>query len=74
VKHHHPDVVFRDLAMLRLGGLDAIRHIRKFDPRIRIMVVSGHATRETETALGGLGIPILHKPIDLVAVEDFVRA
>lgn len=74
VKHHQPDVVFLDLAMPRLGGLDAIKHIRKFDPRIRIMVVSGNASRETETSLGKLGIPVLHKPIDLASIETFLRA
>jgi CheY-like chemotaxis protein len=73
VKHHHPDVVFLDLAMPRLGGLEAIKHIQKYDARIRIMVVSGHVTRETEGSLGRLGVPILHKPIDLTSVENFLR-
>jgi CheY-like chemotaxis protein len=73
VKHHHPDAVFLDLAMPRLGGFEAIKHIQKFDTRIRIMVVSGNVTPMTESALGKLGIPILHKPIDLGSIESFLR-
>src|SRR4051794_2910258 len=32
VKHQRPDLVLLDLSMPRLGGLETIRHIRKFDP------------------------------------------
>jgi two-component system response regulator (stage 0 sporulation protein F) len=72
VKHHHPEVVFLDLAMPRLGGLDAIKYIRKFDPGIRIMVVSGYASNEIEVSLRQLGIPVLHKPIELSSLADFL--
>jgi two-component system chemotaxis response regulator CheY len=38
-----PDVVTMDLVMRELGGLDAVRAIRAFDPRARILVCSAMA-------------------------------
>jgi len=42
----HPDVVVIDLAMPRLGGLEAVRRIRKEMPRARILVLTVHDEEE----------------------------
>lgn len=70
VKRQRPDAVLVDLAMPRLGGLDTIRHIRKFDQAVRIVVVTGALTREIALQLRDLGVPIVLKPIDLGVVRD----
>jgi DNA-binding response OmpR family regulator len=70
VKHERPGAVLVDLAMPRLGGLDTIRHIRKFDQRVRLVVVTGTLTRETALELRELGVPIVLKPLDLGVVRD----
>lgn len=72
VKHQAPRVVLLDLAMPRLGGLDAIKHIQKFDPSIRIVVVTGQLTREAAVKLRGLGIPIVPKPLDFNVLSDLI--
>ena len=72
VKHHAPRVVLLDLAMPRLGGLDAIKHIQRFDRTIRIIVVTGNPTREAALALRDLGIPIVAKPLDLDLLSNLV--
>lgn len=64
VKHRSPGLVLLDLAMPRLGGLDTIKHIQKFDPSIRIVVVTGHLTRDDAVKLRDLGVPIVPKPVD----------
>jgi CheY-like chemotaxis protein len=69
VKHHRPDVVLLDLTMPRLGGYETIRHIRKFDPRIRIVVITGDASEQTRRAIEDLGLELLVKPIDLRALD-----
>ena len=38
-----PDLVTMDLVMREMGGLDAVRQIRNFDERARILVCSGVA-------------------------------
>lgn len=70
VKHERPGAVLVDLAMPRLGGLDTIRHIRKLDRTVRLVVVTGTLTREIALQLRDLGVPIVLKPLDLSVVRD----
>jgi DNA-binding NtrC family response regulator len=72
VKHKSPGVVLLDLAMPRLGGMDAIKHIQKFDPSIRIVVVTGQLTRDAAVKLRDLRIPIVPKPLDLEVLRELV--
>jgi CheY-like chemotaxis protein len=69
VKHQRPDVVLLDLTMPHLGGYETIRHIRKFDPRIRIVVITGDATEQTRREVEPLGLELLVKPFDLRALD-----
>jgi DNA-binding NarL/FixJ family response regulator len=41
-KDHRPDVVVMDLALQGVGGLEALRHIREWDKRARILVFTMH--------------------------------
>jgi two-component system response regulator NreC len=45
-QERQPDVVVMDLGMPGLGGLEAIRQIRRSMPQIRIVVLSMHSGRE----------------------------
>ena len=55
VKRLRPYGVVLDIMMPRLGGLQALQHIRAFDPRIRVVVVSGVADADLlrQAALAG---------------------
>src|SRR5437899_12312826 len=66
VKQHRPGVVVLDLNMPRLGGLEALKRIRPFDPTIRVAVVTEDpdaAIHEQARALGAT--VVLIKPVDL---------
>jgi two-component system response regulator (stage 0 sporulation protein F) len=66
VKRQHPAAVVLDLNMPRLGGLDALKRIRAFDPAIGVVVVSANvddAVRRQAEALGATAV--LDKPLDL---------
>ena len=65
VKHRRPGLVLLDLTMPRLDGYETIRHIHKFDPSIRIVVITGDITEATRQRVAGLGVDLLLKPIDL---------
>lgn len=67
VKHEHPDVIILDLTMPRLGGLEALKRIHKFDPRIRVIVLTGSADPKEHQAARALGASEVYtKPYDLM--------
>jgi DNA-binding response OmpR family regulator len=66
VKRERPGAVVLDLAMPRLGGLEALKRIRAFLPEAKVVIVSGYLdgeVRRQELALGAAGV--LEKPISL---------
>jgi CheY-like chemotaxis protein len=73
VKHQRPDLVLLDLTMPRLGGYETIRHIRKFDPGIRIVVITGDLSEETRREVGRLGVDLLVKPFDFKVLDALLE-
>jgi DNA-binding NtrC family response regulator len=64
VRRLRPDAVLLDLMMPRLGGLDAIKRIRAFDPRIRVLVMTGLADAELHRQARALGAAaVFTKPL-----------
>jgi DNA-binding NtrC family response regulator len=67
VKQQRPAAVVLDLNMPRLGGIDALKRIRTFDPTIVVVVVSANADDNMRMQAEALGVKaILDKPLDLV--------
>lgn len=64
-----------DLKLPGLGGLDAISIIKRFDEALPIIVMTGHASYETERAARVAGIfYYLVKPFSLTELSQAVRA
>ena len=67
VKQQRPAAVVLDLNMPRLGGIDALKRVRTFDPTIVVVVVSANADDNMRMQAEALGVKaILDKPLDLV--------
>jgi len=74
VKKRRPNAVVLDLMMPRLGGLDALKRIRAFDPTITIHVISGFVDHELrQQALSNGAATVLDKPLDFSALLSAVR-
>ena len=72
VKRRRPYGIVLDLRMPRLGGLEALRRIRAFDPRIGVVVVTGVADVELHRQALALGArAVFTKP---VAAADLAAA
>jgi two-component system KDP operon response regulator KdpE len=64
-----------DLKLPGLGGLDAIAVVKRFDPLLPIIVMTGHASYETEQAARTAGIfYYLVKPFNVDELVAAVRA
>ncbi len=57
------DLVITDLAMGQMDGIALVRALRKMNPKVRIIVSSGHMQKEAQVILSGLGVStFLDKP------------
>jgi CheY-like chemotaxis protein len=72
VKHHRPAVALLGLTMPRLDGLETQRHIRRFDPSIRVVVVTDDRSEETRQRIAGLGLELLLTPLAPEALETLL--
>jgi two-component system, chemotaxis family, CheB/CheR fusion protein len=69
VKREHPAAVVLDVHMPRLGGVDALRRIRSFDPSIVIAVVTGDEDPELHRRIVAEGAAaVFMKPVALPAL------
>ena len=65
VKHEDPDVIVLDLTMPRLGGIEALKRIHKFDPRIQVIVLTASANPADHDAARAAGAHRVYtKPYD----------
>jgi DNA-binding NtrC family response regulator len=66
VESLRPDVVFADVRLPGMSGIDLLRRIREFDPAIPVIIMTAHGTIEGAVEAVKLGaFDYLKKPIDL---------
>ena len=69
-----PQLVFLDVKMAGMDGLEALRHIRQLDPGATVVMISGHATIQTAVEATQLGAyDILEKPLDTDRILVLLR-
>ncbi|MHA3769905.1 PAS domain S-box protein [Verrucomicrobiota bacterium sgz303538] len=68
------DVVLTDLAMGLMDGLALVRSLRRFDPKARVIVSSGHCDTEQSSLLASLGVrTFLDKPYNAAKLLRALR-
>lgn len=71
---HKPDLVTLDLVMPKMGGLEALEHIRKLDPDARVLVISAIDQRSSLMQAVKLGaVDYVVKPFDRDGVTKSVN-
>ena len=62
---YRPNLVFMDVKMAGIDGLEALRKLREQDPKAVVVMISGHATIQTAVEATQHGAyDILEKPLD----------
>ncbi len=69
-----PDVIVLDLKMPGLGGMEVLRRVKKLDPAIEIIIMTGHGSVQDEEEAKRLGaFEYLRKPVEIEVLMDAVR-
>ena len=65
VERESPDVVFLDIKMPGMDGLEALKRIKEIDDTVEVVIITGHGTVETGHEATKLGaFDCLSKPIE----------
>jgi two-component system cell cycle sensor histidine kinase/response regulator CckA len=68
------DLVLTDMVMPEMGGQELMRELRKANPHLKAVVITGYTLEEDLRELREEGIvDVIHKPFDLGTVEEVVR-
>jgi DNA-binding NtrC family response regulator len=75
VKQNKPDVVLLDIRMGAMNGIQTLEEIKKIDPAIQVVMVTGTKPEENEAyqkciSLGAANY--VHKPLKLEELEQVV--
>src|SRR5512140_1561961 len=69
-----PNLVFMDVKMAGMDGMEALKKIREIDPLATVVMISGHATIRTAVEATQLGAyEILEKPLDTDRILVMLR-
>jgi len=61
----HPHLVFLDVKMEGMDGLETLKRVRELDPHAQVVMISGHGTIQTAVEATQLGAyDFLEKPLD----------
>ena len=70
----HPHLVFLDVKMAGMDGMEALKKLRELDPVATVVMISGHATIRTAVEATQAGAyEILEKPLDTDRILVMLR-
>ncbi len=74
VRTRHPDIIFLDIWIPGMDGIETLKAIKEFDADIDVVIMTGHGTVNTAVQAIKLGASdFLEKPLSLDSVLETIR-
>ena len=72
---HHYDMIFLDMRMPHMNGLDTCRTILTLDPNVKVVMMSGYSEdRLMDEAITCGAVGKISKPFDLKTIVDLIES
>ncbi len=73
LKNNHVDIIFLDVVMPGIGGMEALKRIKQLYPAMRVVMITGNSVeQELERAIGEGAYTCLCKPFNIKKVMDLI--
>jgi len=73
-KKERPSIVFTDIKMPGMDGLDALKTLKSIDPAVQVIVMTGHGDQDLMgQAMEFKATAFLNKPIERVELEKVLK-
>ncbi|MCU0305497.1 MAG: response regulator [Thermoanaerobaculales bacterium] len=74
VSQDEPDVMILDLKMPGIDGIEVLRRVKRMNPRIEVIILTGHGSDDDCRTCMELGaFAYLQKPVDIEALSETLR-
>jgi two-component system chemotaxis response regulator CheY len=74
-KIEQPDMVFMDLTMPRMNGMEALIEIKKISPKAVVVMVTADRQKETKRELIDAGaFAVINKPVDRAELNEIINS
>lgn len=69
-----PDIIFLDIRMPGINGVETLRRIRKEDPGVIVIILTGSANPDVVSDAEGLDVfRFMSKPISIVTIKKLIK-
>lgn len=73
-KENNPDIVFMDIVMPKLTGIEALKQIKEYDKNAKVIMASSVGTQShLKEAIVNGAYDFVQKPIDDAQIEKLIR-
>ena len=73
-KKYSPNIVFMDVHMPKLDGIEALKQIKKLSPHSQVIMITGDMSSQIEKQLKNIGATsIVYKPFDIKKIIQIIK-
>jgi DNA-binding response OmpR family regulator len=74
IESDEPDVMILDLRMPGIDGIEVLRRVKKSNPNIEVIILTGHGSEEDRKVCMELGaFAYLQKPVDIDLLSETLK-